>query len=70
MAKSKGTTAIGYVNKHGNRVLQKTDQPGNDHLQRTYVLQCPSGHDFGSNGSDLWQRKCPTCQGGAAGLAY
>jgi hypothetical protein len=26
------------------------------------------GHKYGSNGSDNFQRKCPSCQGGAPGL--
>jgi hypothetical protein len=26
------------------------------------------GHVYGANGSDIWLRKCPYCQGGAEGL--
>ena len=65
------TTKAGYVNKNGQEVLQATDLPGNDHNQVVYVLRCGScGHRYGANGSDIWQRKCPTCGGGAAGLAF
>lgn len=70
MARSKGTTVPGYVNRHGVSVIRKTDLPGNDHLQVTYVLRCPDGHEFGANGSDIWLRKCPECQGGRPGLPY
>lgn len=34
---NKGTTRIGYTNEHGDTVIRKTDQPGNDHNQVVYV---------------------------------
>jgi hypothetical protein len=65
------TTKPGYVNKNGQEILQATDLPGNDHNQIVYVLRCEScGHRYGANGSDIWQRKCPACGGGAAGLTF
>lgn len=68
---SRNTTAIGYVNKHQQEVVRKTDLPGNDHGQRVYVLRCiPCGHKRGANGSDIWLRRCPKHDGGAAGLGY
>jgi hypothetical protein len=36
---SKGTTQPGFVNPHGQEVLRRTNLPGNDHLQYTYVLR-------------------------------
>jgi hypothetical protein len=71
-AKSSGrTTKPDYVNKNGQEVLQSTDLPGNDHNQVVYVLRCGNcGYRYGANGSDIWQRKCPTCGGGAAGLGF
>jgi hypothetical protein len=67
----KGTTAIGYTNKHQQTVVRKTDEPRNDHLQRVYVLKCVvCGHEYGANGSDIWQRRCPKHDKGAPGLAY
>ena len=65
------TTEIGYVNKNDQKVIEKTDLPGTDHNQRIYVLCCcrdRCGHEYGANGSDIWQRKCPECQRGAPGL--
>jgi hypothetical protein len=65
------TTDVGYINKNGQEVVRQTQEPGNDHLQYVYVLRCtrPScGHVYGANGSDIWQRKCPNCQGGMPGL--
>jgi len=65
------TTKAGYVNKNGQEVLRATDLPGNDQNQVVYVLRCGScGHRYGANGSDIWQRKCPACGGGTAGLAF
>lgn len=65
------TTKPGYVNKNGQEVLNATDFPGNDHNQIVYVMSCGScGNRYGANGSDIWQRKCPACGGGAAGLAF
>jgi hypothetical protein len=63
------TTQIGYENRNGQVVIRATGKPGNDHLQYIYVLRCGTClHEYGANGSDIFQRKCPECQGGAAGL--
>jgi hypothetical protein len=67
---------VGDVNRNDQRLLEKTDFPGNDYYQRIWVLECQSildgvkcGHTYGANGSDFFQRKCPTCQGGRPGLS-
>lgn len=66
---SKGTTEFGYRNRNGQIVLRKTDLPGNDHNQMTYVLHCEQcGHEYGANGSDIFLRRCPAHDGGATGL--
>ncbi len=63
------TTSPGYVNKNRQEVLQRTDEPGNDHNQVVYLLLCHDcGNRYGANGSDIFQRKCPACGGGRAGL--
>lgn len=64
---SKGTTTIGYVSKNLQKVIRKTNLDGNDHNQKVYELEC--GNCYGANGSDIWLRKCPKCQGGQPGLA-
>ena len=44
---------------------------GPDHGQSVYVLQCGEcRHEYGANGSDIFQRRCPACQGGRPGLVY
>ena len=65
------TTTLGTINRNRQVVIRKTVVPGNDHNQVVYVLQCiPCNHEYGANGSDLWQRRCPACDSGAKGLAY
>jgi predicted Zn-ribbon and HTH transcriptional regulator len=66
MATSK-TTVAGYVNKHGQENLGSTGRPG-DHNQTVYKMKCREcGHVYGANGADIFQKKCPKCQGGTAG---
>src|SRR2546430_1481688 len=63
------STDIGYLNKNEQEVLSRTDCPGTDHGQRVYMLRCRKcGAQYGANGTDIWIRKCPVCQGGKPGL--
>lgn len=67
------TTKIGYINRHNQRCGGHRGRPGNDHLQKAYRMFCmEAGCDciYGANGSDVFQRKCPRCQGGQPGIAY
>lgn len=67
------TTQIGYVNPNNQRCQGHRGVPGNDHLQWTYRMECLNdgcGHIYGANGSDVFQRKCPRCQGGAPGIDF
>jgi len=65
------TTAPGYHNRSGQTVLRSTGLAGTDHGQSVYVLQCGGcRHEYGANGSDIFQRRCPACQGGRPGLVY
>jgi len=67
---TKGTTEIGYRNRNEQLVVRKTNIAGNDHNQMTYVLRCETcGHEYGANGSDIFQRRCPAHDGGASGLS-
>ena len=66
---NRGTTVPGYRNRNGQVVVSATGLPGNDHLQRVYILQCDQCNTkYGSNGSDIFQRRCPHCGGGRPGL--
>ena len=65
---AKGTTTPGYVNRNLQEVIARTEQAGSDHGQRVYLLRCARcGYQYGANGSDIFQRKCPKCQGGKSG---
>jgi hypothetical protein len=67
---AKETTRPGYVNRNDQRVVRDTGLPGNDHVQRVYELACGKcDAHYGANGSDIFQRKCPQCGGGAPGLS-
>lgn len=71
MTADKGTTKIGYENRNRQVVIEATGLPGNDFFQKVYVLRCGiCGREYGANGSDIWDRRCPGCQGGATGLSY
>ena len=65
------TTVPGYRNRHGQVVVRPTGLAGSDHLQRVYVLKCEHcSTEYGANGSDIWERRCPNCQDGRPGLPY
>ena len=65
------TTDPGYTNRNGQINLGRTDppRPGTDRGQSIYVLRCPScSRNYGANGTDIWQRRCPFHDGGKPGL--
>lgn len=67
------STQIGYVNRNGQRCAGHRGTPGNDHNQVAYRMECQRpgcGHVYGANGSDVFQRRCPKCQGGEPGIAF
>ena len=69
MTSREKTTAPGYENRNRQVVVRPTNLSGTDHLQKVYVLRCGAcGREYGANGSDIYQRKCPYCQDGKPGL--
>lgn len=65
------TTEIGFVNRNQQKVHGHRNVPGTDHCQTAYKLEClMCGKIYGANGSDIFQRKCPTCQNGVQGIKY
>lgn len=69
--KKGASVQLDYVNRNGQTVMAATGLPGTDHGQYIYVLRCGDcEYEYGSNGSDNFQRKCPSCQGGKPGLSY
>jgi len=68
---TRGTTKPGFVNRNGQEVVRVTAKHGTDHRQYVYVLRCRGcGHEYGANGTDIHERKCPKHQGGAKGLPF
>lgn len=67
------TTQIGYVNRNNQKCCGHRGVAGTDHNQRAYRMEClqlDCGHAYGANGSDIFQRQCPKCQGGEDGIEY
>jgi 5-methylcytosine-specific restriction enzyme A len=63
------STERGFLNGNGQELLGPTGLAGTDHGQSIYVLRCRAcGHEYGANGSDLAQRRCPNCGGGRPGF--
>jgi len=68
---STSTTQIGYVNGRRQECRGTRGVAGNDHGQVAYQMAClDCGHVYGANGSDVFQRRCPNCQGGQPGIVF
>lgn len=67
---SRGTTSIGFRNQNKQVVVGPTGMPGTDHNSKAYELKCGHcGVTYRANGTDIYERKCPKCQGGRPGLS-
>jgi len=65
------STQIGFVNRNGQRCCGHRGIAGNDHLQYAYKIEClHCGFVYGGNGTDMFERRCPSCQGGAEGIRF
>ena len=67
------TTQIGYVNRNNQKVHGTRGVAGNDNCQYSYKMECMvegCGYIYGANGTDIFQRKCPRCQGGKPGIEF
>ena len=67
------TTAIGYVNRNNQKNHGTRSVAGTDFGQLSYRLECQEdgcGCVYGANGTDVFQRKCPNCQGGNPGIKF
>ncbi len=60
---------IGYVNPNGQRCCGHRGIRGTDHGQYAYKVECiKCGYVYGANGTDMHERQCPQCGGGAPGI--
>ena len=63
------TTKIGYVNRNNQKNHGHCGESGTDHNSFAYKLECLDCHyEYWANGTDIFQRKCPRCQGGLPGI--
>ena len=63
------TTKVGYRNEHAQEVIRRTTAVGTAPGPRIFELRCSQcGYVYGTNGSDIHVRRCPSCQDGAPGL--
>ena len=59
------STEIGYINHNEQKNNGRSKERGTDHGQWFYHMEClKCKNEYLANGSDIWQRKCPKCQGG------
>lgn len=61
------STDSGYINRNNQMNTGRTELDGTDHMQKLYTMRCLNencGHEYFANGSDIFQKKCPKCQGG------
>ena len=63
------TTIPGFVNGKGQEVVARTGMRSTSFAgQVIYKLRCRGcSAEYGSNGCDISERKCPECQGGVKG---
>lgn len=58
-------TRTGSINRNKQRNNGKTGEVGTDYGQWFYEMECLNCfYKYKSNGTDIFQRKCPNCQGG------
>ena len=62
-------TKPGDKNPNRQQLLRITEARGTDFNARVWVLKCLNCQAvYGCNSTDAWERKCPKCQSGRAGL--
>lgn len=65
------TTRIGYINRNEQKCTGHRGVAGNGPGQLAYRMEClVCGHIYGANGADVFQRRCPKCQGGRDGIPF
>ncbi len=58
-------TDVGYINRNDQKVLERQDRSENHRFAKAYLLECLNcERRYRANGCDIFQRKCPDCQGG------
>lgn len=59
----------GDINRNDQQLLRLTNVDGTDHNANVWILKCRKCQNiYGSNSTDAFERKCPTCGKGKLGL--
>ncbi len=59
----------GEINSNNQQLLRVTNERGTDYNAKVWVMKCRNcSNIYGCNSTDAWERKCPRCQQGKAGL--
>ena len=59
---------IGFLNPNGQQCCGHCGVSGTDYGQYASKTECTiCGYVYGTNGSDMRERRCPECQGGHRG---
>lgn len=67
--KGNDLTMPGSINRNGQQLVRFVRKGPSNPLNRIYKLSCTlCAFEYSAYGSDLWQRKCPSCQNGREGL--
>jgi putative restriction endonuclease len=59
----------GDINRKYQQLRRLSEAQGTDYNAKVWVVKCLRCKNiYGSNSTDAWERKCPKCQNGTAGL--
>ena len=62
---------VGYFNINYQQCGGHCGVPGTDEGQYAYKTECNiCGYVYGTNGPDMYERRCPECQEGTPGIRY
>ncbi len=53
---------VGDINKHGQKLIRKTEERGNHPFAKPWILRCTQpecGQEYEANGCDFHERHCP-----------
>jgi len=65
------TTVIGYINRNNQEVHGTRGVDGSEKNQKAYKMRCLNCEAlYGSNGSEIFHRKCPDCQDGKPSINF
>lgn len=61
----------GDTNKNKQFYMRDTGQEGTDNMQYVIVVRClKCKQEYGTNGTNFFQCKCPHCMGGKSSISF